>query len=128
MAHFGKKQNIYKFIIVPILLHLASMSYAQHPWRQLKIRHFCLLSTYHIEIKSEGCTPEIVTVNACLGVCPSYVKIIAKEPYFKNLCRCCTAIEHETVEFTLHNCKNQQKNVVSLQSAKRCSCLDINCD
>ena len=128
MAHFVRKKTIRKFIIIQVLLHLASMSYAQYPWRQLKIRHFCLLSTYHIEIKSEGCTPEMVTVNACLGVCPSYVRIIASEPYFKNLCHCCRAMEHETVEFALQNCKNPQKSVVSVQSAKRCSCVEIDCN
>ena len=127
MGRLDGKISIYKVIAVQVFLLLLTMSEAEDPWRKLKIRHFCLLSTYYVEIKKEGCTPEMVQVNACLGVCSSYVKIISQEPYFKHFCHCCTAIERETVQFTLQNCKNPQESVVSVESAKKCSCLNINC-
>ena len=120
------------FIGAAMLLHLfvftSQMSIdVQNPWDQLKMKQFCMPSTYYTEIKGDGCAPEMVTVNACLGVCPSYVGIIWQEPYFKNFCQCCGATETETVQFTLKNCKNSEKRVVAVQSAKKCSCLKSIC-
>ena len=128
MRRLDGKLSICKVIVVQVLLLLFTMSEAEDPWEKLKIRQFCLPSTYYVEIKKEGCTPEMIKVNACLGVCPSYVKIISQKPFFKQFCHCCTATESEKVEFTLKNCKNRQDNAVLIESAKKCSCLNINCN
>ena len=127
MGYFDGKVSIHAVIAIQAVLLLSTLSTAKHPWNELKSKHFCLPSTYNIEITSEGCIPEMVTVNACLGVCPSYVKIISEEPYFKGDCSCCAAIESETIKFTLKKCKDPQKSVVFMQSAKKCSCLYKSC-
>lgn len=124
-----KGRVIALFILQSLLLLVASMSIKKaNPWDQLKMKQFCLPSTYTLEIRSEGCQPESVTVNACLGVCPSYVKVIWQEPFFKNYCQCCTATEFEAVEFTLKNCSPSAKRLVAVQSAKQCSCMNKSCN
>lgn len=123
------KIGIYVTLLLQNLLLTSCMSLKidQNPWEKLKMKQFCLPSTYALEITEEGCKPEKVTVNGCLGVCPSYVKITGQEPYLKSYCRCCSAVETKTVKFVLRDCAGGDR-AVSVKSAVKCSCMNYTCD
>ena len=114
-------------LLVLLIAVVTVVTGSKSPWDRLQMKRFCRPSTYILTVNKAGCEQEAVTVNACLGVCPSYVEVTWQEPFFKNNCQCCKATEVVTRKFILKNCKKSVDREVLIQSVKSCSCQETPC-
>ena len=116
------------FAAASVILYLTlSVTQSHNPWELLKMKQFCKPAPFAVTVTQEGCKTEVFTVNACLGLCSSYVQVTWQEPFFINQCQCCTATEVTEQKFTLQHCAIESDRRVLIQSARKCSCTRSDC-
>ncbi len=108
-----------------LLLLFACINQGYDPWSTMSV--YCRRLNYNVRVQRQGCTTERFPVNACLGLCKSYVKLEMVIPHFNNQCMCCksTGIERKTFQFAQCN-QGVDKNV-QIDSATGCACQHVPC-
>lgn len=115
--------NIQMLSIALLLIICVQVTFSQ--WEGMSI--YCNKEGYKVTVQRNGCVTEKFTVDACLGLCRSYVKLISDHPYMINLCQCCKATRSIKKRFYLNQCDPGIDRAVDIDSAEECACHTQTC-
>ena len=101
---------------------------ASDPWVAQQIEVFCDKQQYRKKVERQGCDDQSFIVEACLGNCRSYQKILTHAPHFQSQCSSCKPTRTEYKKFTFTRCNTGVDDKISIESALSCSCQAIVCD
>ena len=117
--------NIQILSIALLLIICSQVTFSQNPWEGMSV--YCNKEGYKVTVQRNGCVTEKFTVDACLGLCRSYVRLISNHPYMVNLCQCCKATRSLKKRFYLSQCDPGIDRAVDIESAEECACHSQTC-
>ena len=100
---------------------------ANDPWVAQSIEVFCDQQPFEKTVVREGCESGKFVVQACLGNCRSYQKVLSHAPHFESRCSSCQPRVTENKQFTMEGCSPGVDALVTIESAVGCECKQITC-